>query len=791
MPPDEPIGGRSSKRKAPRKQTAEAVAPKPAPRSRRPWRGWLLKSLLVLMVPLIGWSIYLDAIIKQKFEGRRWALPAHVFAQPLTLKPGQALTLSELIDELRDSGYQQVTSVGAPGQYSREGDNVILQSRKFNFWDGLQESMPLKLDFSADRLLKIMSLESAEELTEFRLDPLDIGGVYPGEQEDRILVKLDEVPQSLIDALLASEDRNFFYHYGISIRGTVRALVSNLKSGPTQGGSTLTQQLVKNFFLTSERSLGRKIPEAMMALLLELHYSKQQILEAYINEVHLAQDGNRAIHGFGLASQYFFSRPLSELDPAQTALLVTLVRGSSLYNPIRNPDKALERRNLILKLEYEQGRMDQPTFAAASAQPLGLLQHKANGLSRIPAFLALVRKELQQDYQPDDLTTEGLQIFTSLNPRLQRLVEQKVSVKLAQLEKQQRLPADSLQAAVVMTEPATGDVVAILGGREASYAGFNRALEARRSIGSLAKPFVYLAALARPERYSLVSVLDDSPYQLNISAKNHWQPQNYDHKFRGPVLLRDALMQSLNIPTIRLGMDLGLDEVRAVFARAGIQSKIDENPSLLLGAFGLTPYELAQAYQTLAAQGIYRPLKAVRAVMSQNGQVLNRYGSQAEPVLAPAPVYLLTQAMQRVVKQGSARSLGQKLPQLQAAGKTGTTDDTRDTWFAGFTGDLLALVWVGRDDNKPTRLTGATGALPVWTEIMAAANSQPLVPKPPKDIEFALVGANGDILADSCPGGEAVAFVRNNVPAATPCEPPPSDNPPEAEPEDLIERWFN
>ena len=452
-----------------------------------------------------------------------------------------------------------------------------------------------------------------------------IGGIYPGHNEDRELLRLSQFPKPLIDTLIATEDRKFYTHWGIDPRGIARALFKTVTGQRIEGGSTLTQQLVKNFFLTSERTLTRKGTEALMAVLLEMHYSKDEILETYLNEIFLGQDANRAIHGFGLASYFYFDRPLDRLELQEIALLVGMVKGPTVYDPRKNPELTLKRRNVVLQEMVSQNVITQAQFVVARQKPLGVINRAPAGTSPYPAFLQLVHRQLERDYREEDLRSEGLRIFTTLDPRVQHQAEAALSSRLAEIEKSRRMAANSLEGAVVVSSTQTGEIQALVGGREARYAGYNRAIDAQRQIGSLAKPIVYLTALEDPAHYTLITPLDDSPLVWKQPGTTDWKPQNYDRQFHGQVQLRTALAHSYNVATARLGIALGVDRILDKLPAIRHRTRPPPFASSLLGAYELSPIEVAQLYQTFADSGFRTPLRAIREVVTADGKPLQRY----------------------------------------------------------------------------------------------------------------------------------------------------------------------
>lgn len=509
-----------------------------------------------------------------------------------------------------------------------------------------------------------------------------------------------------------------------------------------------------------------------MALLLEFHYAKTEILEAYVNEIYLGQDGRRSIHGFGLASQFYFAQPLKKLAPQQIALLVALVKGPSYYDPRRHNLRAFERRNLVLRLLAEQGKLAPLLAQRASEEPPAVLPQNSTRVSRVPAFIDLVRRQLRRDYSESDLNSEGLRIFTTFDPVVQRAAEQALSLQLGQLQRQ---GADSeLQGAAVVVNVNDGEVQAVVGGRDPRFAGFNRALDAVRPVGSLIKPAVYLTALMQPERYTLASLLDDSPLDVDMGGDEHWQPQNFDHENHGgenqQVLLHDALLHSYNIATARLGMELGVPAVIDTLRGLGAERPLTDYPALLLGAANFSPLDVAQMYHTLAAGGFRTPLRAIRAVLTAEGRPLQRYPLSVTRAFDSKPVFLLNSALQAVTREGTGRALQQRLPEgLMVAGKTGTSDELRDSWFAGFSENHVAAVWIGLDDNRPAGLTGSSGALRVWGDILSRLNSrsgtQGLSTELPADIETAWIDRHTGLQTEvDCPHGTLLPFMVGTVP---------------------------
>ncbi|MEE3169949.1 MAG: penicillin-binding protein 1B [Pseudomonadota bacterium] len=734
---------------------------------RRPWFWRFLFRLGAIgLVLLAGWMVYLDAVVTDRFEGRRFEVPSRVYARPLELFDGASVSASGLERELELSSYRKSGGSEA-GSYQRSGGRFVINTRGFLFPDGEEPKRRLSLTIAGDRVQQF-SVVQGEPSPIVRLEPAQIGGIYPAHREDRILVQLDEVPALLPATLMAIEDRNFYDHHGIAPLSIGRAMLANIRAGRiVQGGSTLTQQLVKNLFLSRDQTLLRKGNEALMSLLLELHYEKDDILETYLNEVYLGQAGTRSIHGFGLASQFFFGESLRDLEVHQIALLVGMVKGPSYYNPRRHPERATERRNLVIS-EMEQAGLIEPGRAArARGLPLGVSERPSYSENRYPAYIDLVRRHLARDYRQEDLQSEGLRIFTTLNPAIQYAAEFAVSRTVPRLGSGEA--GKSLEAALVVTAKDSGEVLALVGGKEPQYAGFNRALDAQRPIGSLIKPFIYLAALQQPDRYTLITPVQDKSFTLEFDDGRRWQPKNYDGEERGDVPLHEALSHSYNLPAVRVGLDIGVDVVRDTLTAFGVDSPISQYPSMLLGSVSMSPVTVAQIYQGLATSGFNTPLRTIREVTDARGQALSRYSLEVEQVADPSAVHLVQYAMQETMQEGTGRSAYYTVPEeLTLAGKTGTTDDGRDSWFAGFSGDLLAVAWVGRDDNGPTSLTGASGALPVWSRFMAQVPQHGFSPVVPDGVNYHWVNSRRQALTDEyCDNARLLPFIAGSEPTQT------------------------
>jgi penicillin-binding protein 1B len=743
------------------------TAKKPKPPSSHWFRNLFLSSAVALSFILFCFIGYLDYNVREQFEGKRWAIPARVYASPQELYAGQNISAAKFEDLMQLLNYRKDSQLQTEGSYLKKDGKVLVKTREFEFWDQREPGRLLEIAFNETGIANVIDKAEDKEVPIVRMDPVQIGNFYPAIKEDRILIKLDETPDILIKGLLASEDRDFYNHIGISFRGIARALLADIRAGGmVQGGSTITQQLAKNFYLSSERRLWRKIREVFMALILEYRYSKEEILEAYLNEIYLGQDGASAVHGFGLASEFYFGRALKDLDLEQIATLVALVRGPSQYDPRRFPVKAQQRRNLVLDEMTGMEYITEEQARRAKQKPLSVLPKVHLAKNRYPAFLDLIKRQLKQEYREEDLTSDGLRIFTTLDTQIQDTLEKTIREKLTQLEKNTR--AEDLEAAVIVTRRDSGEISALAGARQEEASGFNRALDALRPIGSLIKPVIYLTALQYPDKYTVTTRVIDSEISVDLPNGTEWKPKNYDHREHGNVSLTTALAKSYNLATVRIGLDIGVARTTKTLKEMGVQREVDVYPSFLLGASSLTPIEVTQMYQTLAGDGFLTPLRGIRAVVSEHGKALQSYPFIVKQAVDPSATYLVNTMLQEVMRQGTGHSAYDVFPEdYGLVGKTGTTNDAKDSWFAGYTGDYLGVVWLGRDDNKPIGLTGSTGALPVWVSLMKQISKQPVTLIPPENITTAQVDPyNGLLAGKTCRSTKEFPYINGSAPTA-------------------------
>ena len=741
----------------------------------RSWRrrllGWALVAVAIGMGFLIPYTLYLNHQVTMRFGQLRWQVPTRVYARPLQVAQGIAMDTRTLKTELDAASYRDDGKGERPGTYGNRGGRWRIASRGYQDVGGRVGPSRIEVTVSGGRVQSVRDIERNRAVKSAKLDPARIATLYGQKQEERRLVRISEVPPLLTDSLQAVEDRDFARHHGIDPSGLARAVWVSISSGGKrmQGGSTLTQQLARSGLLGigKEQTASRKFNEILYALIIDARYEKGVILEAYLNQVDIGQRGSQAIHGFASGAEFYFGRQLDDLSTEQTALLVGMVKGPSRYNPRRNPNWATERRNWVLAKMLETRIIDQQEYDRAVKAPLGVTDVPSSMVAnRFPAYVDLVRRQLARDYSEEELQGAGLTVLTGMSPSAQAYAEGAVTRAMKALGTSRRPP---LQAGVVVTDVHTGEVVAVIGSRTFEEHGFNRAVQAQRPVGSLLKPFVYLLALAQPDKYSLATPIDDSPVSITLDNGKRWNPGNSDGRSHGTVRLIDALAQSYNQSTVRVGMDVGPQRLGDLLRTlAGVEG--GENPSLILGSLDQSPYAMAQLYQFLASGGEIQPLHAVRGVLDANGKALNRYDDAPKPAQSGDAVAarLVTSALQQAVTSGTGRQLmSDGLGRLQPAGKTGTSNDSRDSWFAGWTGDHLAVVWVGNDQNASTGLYGATGAMRVWSGLFSRLPTAPLqVDSKGIDVQWVVDMHTTDA---GCPGARRIGFVSGFAPAYQPC----------------------
>jgi penicillin-binding protein 1B len=723
-----------------------------------------------------AYVVSLDRRVRERFEGVRFRLPSRVYSAPTILYPGLDWKRIDLRGALDRLGYRPALETRdlPPGQYVWTENRLRVHLRAFEHPSRPEPSHDVVLRLSGTQIKQIRAMPDGDELGAVLLEPEEIGAYYGPNREQRELVQLEQLPRHLIDAVLAVEDQRFESHPGIDLKRIAGAMLANLRAGSIrQGGSTLTQQLVKNFFLTPERTYRRKLQEALMALLVEAHYDKSAILESYLNEIYLGQRGATAVHGVGEAARLYFGKPATKLSAAESALLAAIIQSPNGTSPYRDAPRALARRNLVLELMLEQGRLSKDDYEAALREPLRLAAvTPEQGDARY--FLDLLHRQLSDHYPEEALTVEGLHIYSTLDNRLQRLAAASLAEGIARIERnhpslRSEDPEAALQGCLVALRPQTGELLALVGGRDYRVSQFDRCTQARRQPGSVFKPFVYIAALEPVDGgpfVTLASFLDDSPLAIQ-TPHGLWEPRNHDHRFHEGVTVREALEGSYNVATARLAQEVGMPRVVRVAHRLGIESPLPAVPSLALGTAEVSPLEVARAYATIASGGIRPEIESIEDVVGRSGRVLERRRLGFERVLDAGTAYLATSLLEGVAERGTAASVRAGGLRGPIAAKTGTTDEERDLWFVGFTPDLVAVVWVGFDVPRSTGLSGSSGALPIWrrfVEDVTGGVVRGAFPRPPEVERVAIEPSTGALARAGCRERRDEFFLRGTLP---------------------------
>ncbi|MFI5304264.1 MAG: PBP1A family penicillin-binding protein [Nitrospiria bacterium] len=735
--------------------------------------------IFVFILAFFTYIFYLKVVITRKIEGKKWNLPSKVFSAPFGLYPGQTIEGSHLLTRLDRLGYHLIQgSLREKGDYLLQSDQISIYLHNFPYPGEPFEGFPLKLELDRGRIKKMTRNDTQEEIYFQELEPELIAGFFENTWEERTLRKLNEIPPTLVHSVIAIEDERFYQHHGIDLKSIGRAIFKNIRSQEiVQGGSTLTQQLVKNFFLNQKRTFSRKINEALMALLIEQEYSKEQIMEIYLNEIYWGQKGSVGIFGIGKAAQFYFDKDVKNLTISESALLAGIIRGPNHLDPHKNLNKALDRRNVVLNKLLELHWISANEYQKAIMEKIHVKDSPEGGHAA-PFFADLVRQQLSANYSSSLLNTEGLNIFTTLDVEMQKMADLQLKRNLALLEKTYPYlkasdPAQELEGCLIAVSPHTGQVVALVGGRNYQMNQFNRATQAHRQPGSIFKPIVYLTAFEQslkidgPHPITPATILEDSPITLTQDGKS-WSPQNYDQIFHGKVTVRKALENSMNVPTVKLAMQVGLENTIQTAKNIGIESTLKATPSLALGSYEVTPLEMVSAYTALANQGIKPELQTIKMVTDSNNKILEGKNLEVRQAVSPQAAFQVTHLLKGVVENGTGKRVRELGFLRLAAGKTGTTSDYNDAWFVGYTPDLLTLVWVGFDQGEKLDLTGAAAALPIWVDFMNLALEE--FPNtdfiPPPRIKFVkVVPSTGSLWSPKC-GPEYIdeAFIEGTEP---------------------------
>jgi penicillin-binding protein 1B len=742
------------------------------------WRHSAGTAFLVMLafVGFLAFVGYTYVVITKKFDSsRRWDLPSRIYSDATPLVPGMSIPRPLLEPKLNHVGYHEVAArVTNPGEYRYAGSTLEIYLQNFEYPDIEFRALPIAIEMDGGTVRAIKRLDDGVALRGIRIEPELITSIYNNEMEDRLPVSLNAVPKFVSEAIISTEDKNFYHHQGISIRGTLGALMTDLRNkNMTHGGSTLTQQLIKNFYLNPERTLARKLHEALMAVLLEARYNKQQILETYLNEIYLGQNGAVQIVGVEQASQVYFGKHVTYLTLPEAATLAGIIRSPNVLSPLSHPDRAKGRRDTVLQLMKEQGYITPAEFDQAMASPLTTSRFPKTSRSA-PFFVDLVLKQLKETYPETQLRTEGLRVFTTLDTIMQRSAELSLDSGIESLNKRYpylRKSPTPLEGVILTIQPGTGYVKALVGGRSYSKTQFNRAIQARRQPGSLFKPFVYATAMdpARGQQaFTAATVLDDSPISIR-TGNAVWTPQNYDLRYHGQVTVREALAHSYNIPAVRAAMNAGVANVIKTAATIGIESHLAPYPSVSLGAFEVTPLEIAYAYSAFANLGVKAEPISILAVSTAEGKLLESREVKMKRVAPASVCYVMNDVLKGVFEFGTASKARLQGFERPFAGKTGTTSSYRDAWFIGYSPRILSLVWLGFDDGHSVRLAGGDACVPIWTNNMNRVSG--LIPdvdwKRPEDVIDRRIDPQSGMLATPyCPQTKDEIFVAGTEPTS-------------------------
>ncbi len=696
--------------------------------------------------------------------------PLRLYSGPFQLQPDLSLAHSHLLERLQRLGYRQVKTTQAPGDYqlTEEALTVYLHPQPESYVGATMVTLPL----DQGRVTNVLSAREGTPLFSVFLEPELLSGVRGESRQVREWIPMAQIPPQIVETVLAIEDRRFYSHFGIDPIAVGRAVWTNVtKGGVVQGGSTITQQLAKNLFYSPQRTMGRKFKEALAALVLEVKYTKQNILESYLNEIYLGQAGFVSIYGVSEAAHRYFGKTLQQLTVEEVAMVAGLIKGPNSYAPTKHPDLAKQRRDVVLRRLRELGLLTEEALHRAANEPLRVTPPE-DVLTDAPYFLDAVLRQVEEAGAVP--IPEGMRIDSTLDPMIQQAATESLEKGLAKLEKTYpylNSSQESMQGAVVVIDPKNGSVLALVGGRDYRRSQFNRALQARRQPGSLFKPFVYLAALeaareGQAGQLTAASLLTDEPVTFESGA-GPWSPQNYDKQFHGPITVRNALEQSLNVPAVQAAKTVGTKPIVQLLRRLGVTSAIgDDLSSVALGSSSVSLMEITAAYGAIANGGIAVKPTAVRSTRDRQGDMVWNTVPDRQQATSPQGAYVLTSLLEGVIQRGTASKAKVLGLQGAAAGKTGTTDGYRDAWFVGYTSDVAIGVWVGFDDERSLRLTGAQAALPIWMDI-ARRVIPPNVPAfvaPSGVVTRDIDPKTGQLATSQCPERVAEVFIEGTEP---------------------------
>jgi penicillin-binding protein 1B len=730
-------------------------------------RRYLLLALTAVLLLHSGYLYY------KVVAAGSWEAPSILYGRPTEIRKGAPVGNLRLTERLQRLSYRKIKeSPTTAGTYSEEHEKIRIFLRD-NAITSTFKKGPVDLSVRDGRVVSLVSPTGAE-LDSVQLEPEEIGRIMGPKMESRRPVPLSAISPFFQNAVIASEDARFYSHIGIDILAVGRAFVTNLRKQQfVQGGSTITQQLAKNLFLSPKKTLWRKLYEAELALFLELRYSKKQILEMYLNKIYFGQEGPRGVYGIEEAAEFYFSKQAKDISLEESALLAGIIRSPNRYSLLKDTKAAKGRRNEVLRRMHQLEMIGENEFRRASNAPVRIRPRSATASSPASYFVDYLQRMTAAELGDEKLYRTGYRYYTTLDPIHQTAAQEAVTRGLKEIEKTALPAGEPLQAALVAVDPRTGAMTAMVGGRDYGETQFNRAADAKRQPGSAFKPFVLLSALSLSTKgkgdKTLSTMVSGEPVSIP-TPEGIWSPSNVGGKVYGKITIRKAIEESVNTAVVRLANDVGLTEVFETARAAGITSPLSPVPSMALGTFEVTPMELAYAYTTIASGGIRFGPFPLFSVTTADGDILMEKEAQRKSVFDARAAYLTGYAMEGVLERGtanSAKSLGIYFP---ASGKTGTTDDSRDSWFIGYTPDVVCAVWVGYDSGAKTGLTGASGALRIWARFLQALYPRkgPMGQSPPEGVETAVIDPESGFLATtSCPQTLREAYLTGTAPQET------------------------
>ena len=733
----------------------------------RIWIKSALAAILALTVTgicLVVYCFYLSSDIQKRFSGRRWSLPSKVYSDTTLMYPGQNLNRDLLETKLDHLGYRRVSyAPKKKGEMRLSLSTLEIYLNDFMAPHGNRKAFPVKIGLVKNAIDSMVNLETGDPVSLLELEPEELMLFFGPDREQRKLISISQVPRHVSQAILAAEDAHFYEHHGVDPWGILRALYQNLRHGDIrQGGSTITQQLAKNYFLTPERSISRKFKEVLMALTMEGIYEKDVILEIYLNEIYLGQNGSVSVNGIGEASLFYFNKQVSELSLNEGATIAAIIRAPGAYSPYADKERCQQRRDWVLRRMLKQGWISEEQLLMVQAQPVETSGFE-NYAKRAPYFLDYLAQQLKVLYSEEVLTSFGLSIFTTLDTQVQMAAEKALQRGLARIEKtnptlKRTEPEKKLQGAVIVMQPKTGYLLAMAGGRNYNESQFNRATQAKRQPGSAFKPFVFLSGLGK---FTAASWLSNEPKTYTIDGKP-WQPHNYVPMSETRVTMRSALAKSVNLATVDLAMQIGINRVIDTASAFQFTTPLKPYPSLALGSSEVIPLELARAYCAFAADGVLPNPLSLKEVLDEKGQMLERRHSKIESVTTPAKAFLITSMLRSSIEEGTTRPLKGMGISFPVASKTGTTSNLKDAWLVGYTPDILALVWVGFDNGDPIHASGSSAALPIWADLMNAIPhhvSGEWFITPPGVETRVICSESGKLASERCPNPREEVFL--------------------------------